>query len=125
MSPSMFGGCAIQGRRFNGRPAVSKTASGGSNPSAPAKHPEKTILGVGWEGSFMAADVKVWVEGTRDYFNDLKLEMRRVTWPNRKQVENTTAVVIVAVFAFAGYFAVVDNILVKFTTAIFHYFTGK
>src|SRR5438034_19621 len=28
-----------QGRRFNGRPAVSKTASGGSNPSAPAKHP--------------------------------------------------------------------------------------
>ena len=27
-----------QGRRFNGRPAVSKTASGGSNPSAPAIH---------------------------------------------------------------------------------------
>ncbi len=26
----------LQGRRFNGRPAVSKTASGGSNPSAPA-----------------------------------------------------------------------------------------
>ena len=26
-----------QGRRFNGRPAVSKTASGGSNPSAPAR----------------------------------------------------------------------------------------
>src|SRR5258706_2208230 len=30
---------ATQGRRFNGRPAVSKTASGGSNPSAPAKSP--------------------------------------------------------------------------------------
>ena len=40
----------------------------------------------------MAADVKVWVEGTKDYINDLKLEMRRVTWPNRKQVECTTAV---------------------------------
>src|ERR1041385_2685251 len=26
----------VEGRRFNGRPAVSKTASGGSNPSAPA-----------------------------------------------------------------------------------------
>ena len=31
--------------------------------------------------------------------------MRRVTWPNRKQVEGTTAVVIVSVFAFAAYFA--------------------
>src|SRR5437773_6413155 len=30
---------ATQGRRFNGRPAVSKTASGGSNPSAPANCP--------------------------------------------------------------------------------------
>ena len=31
----------------------------------------------------MAADVKVWVSETKDYFNDLKLEMRRVTWPGR------------------------------------------
>ena len=47
----------------------------------------------------MAADVKAWVDGTKEYVNDLKLEMRRVTWPNRKQVEGTTAVVIVSVFA--------------------------
>jgi preprotein translocase subunit SecE len=57
------------------------------------------------------ADDKNWIQGTRDYVNDLKLEMRRVTWPNRKQVEGTTAVVIVSVFAFAGYFAIVDGIL--------------
>ena len=37
--------------------------------------------------------------------------MRRVTWPNRKQVEGTTVVVIVSVFAFAAYFAVVDTLL--------------
>ena len=59
----------------------------------------------------MATDVKVWAQETKDYFNDLKLEMRRVTWPNRKQVEGTTAVVIISVFAFAAYFAVVDYIL--------------
>ena len=29
-------------------------------------------------------------QGTKDYINELKLEMRRVTWPNRKQVEGTT-----------------------------------
>jgi hypothetical protein len=31
-----FGPVAIQGRRLNGKPAVSKTVFGGSNPSAPA-----------------------------------------------------------------------------------------
>ena len=71
----------------------------------------------------MAADVKVWVEGTKDYFNDLKLEMRRVTWPNRKQVEGTTAVVIISVFAFAAYFAVVDSLLVKGIKGILDFFT--
>lgn len=71
----------------------------------------------------MAAEVKQWVDGTKDYFNDLKLEMRRVTWPNRKQVEATTAVVIVSVFAFAGYFAVVDSLLNKGLKGILDFFT--
>jgi len=68
-------------------------------------------------------DVKHWVEGTRDYVNDLKLEMRRVTWPNRKQVESTTAVVIFSVFAFAAYFFVVDSVLTKAVNAIFDFFS--
>jgi preprotein translocase subunit SecE len=48
-----------------------------------------------------------------------------VTWPNRKQVESTTAVVIISVFLFAGYFAIVDNILVKGENAVFHFFTAR
>ena len=71
----------------------------------------------------MAADVKVWAQETKDYFNDLKLEMRRVTWPNRKQVESTTAVVIVSVFAFAGYFEVVDTVLSAGVKGILNYFS--
>jgi preprotein translocase subunit SecE len=71
----------------------------------------------------MAADVKAWFDGTKDYFNDLKLEMRRVTWPNRKQVESTTAVVIFSVFAFAGYFAVVDTLLSRGLKAVLEFFT--
>jgi preprotein translocase subunit SecE len=71
----------------------------------------------------MAADVKQWVDGTKDYFNDLKLEMRRVTWPSRKQVESTTAVVIVSVFAFAAYFAVVDSVLSSGLKKVLDFFT--
>jgi preprotein translocase subunit SecE len=67
-------------------------------------------------------DVKTWIQGTKDYVNELKAEMRRVTWPNRKQVESTTAVVIVSVFAFAGYFAVVDKLLAVGITRLLNYF---
>jgi preprotein translocase subunit SecE len=71
----------------------------------------------------MADDGKNWLNGARDYINDLKLEMRKVTWPNRKQVEGTTAVVIVSVFAFAAYFAVVDKILTVGVTGVLKFFT--
>jgi len=69
------------------------------------------------------ADVKNWLQDTKDYINELKLEMRRVSWPNRKQVENTTAVVIFSVFAFAGYFAIVDSILSRGITGVLNFFT--
>jgi len=71
----------------------------------------------------MAADVKNWVDGTKDYVNDLKLEMRRVSWPNRKQVESTTAVVIISVFLFAGYFAIVDSLLQRGLKSVLDFFT--
>jgi preprotein translocase subunit SecE len=59
----------------------------------------------------MAEEKQNWIQSTRDYTDGLKAEMRKVTWPSRKQVESTTAVVIVSVFAFAAYFEVVDTAL--------------
>jgi preprotein translocase subunit SecE len=70
----------------------------------------------------MVEEKKNWVESTRDYINELKVEMRRVSWPNRKQVESTTAVVIFSVFAFAGYFFVVDSLLQRGIKGILNFF---
>jgi len=70
----------------------------------------------------MADEKKNWIQATKDYINDLKLEMRRVSWPNRQQVESTTAVVIVSVFILAGYFAVVDAILKRGISGILSFF---
>ncbi len=70
------------------------------------------------------AEGKNWIESTKDYVNDLKLEMRRVTWPNRKQVEGTTAVVIFSVFAFGAYFALVDKVCATIIGGVISYF-GK
>lgn len=69
------------------------------------------------------ADVNSWIQGTKDYINELKVEMRRVTWPNRKQVEGTTAVVIFSVFAFAAYFWIVDGILSAGVNRVFTAFS--
>jgi preprotein translocase subunit SecE len=69
------------------------------------------------------ANVAEWPKITKDYFNELKLEMRRVTWPNRRQVEGTTLVVIFSVFAFAAYFFVVDSLLTNSVTRVMNYFT--
>jgi preprotein translocase subunit SecE len=71
----------------------------------------------------MADEKKNWVQATTDYINELKLEMRRVSWPNRKQVESTTAVVIFSVFAFAGYFFVVDSLLQRGIKGILTFFS--
>jgi len=61
-----------------------------------------------------------WPMQMKNYFEELQMEMRRVTWPNWKQVRATTSVVIVAVFIFAAYFFVVDDVV---NTAIQKLFT--
>ena len=67
--------------------------------------------------------IKTWPKATKDYIDELKLEMRRVTWPTRKQVESTTVVVIVCVFAFAAYFKIVDTVLGGAVTRAIAYFS--
>jgi preprotein translocase subunit SecE len=59
------------------------------------------------------------VSRVRDYIDDLKTEMKHVTWPAKKQVQATTAVVIISVFLFAAYFAVVDQVLGRTISKIF------
>jgi len=67
--------------------------------------------------------VKSWPHATKDYIGELQLEMKRVTWPNRKQVQSTTAVVIVTVFAFAAYFKIVDIVINNTITRLYGFLT--
>jgi preprotein translocase subunit SecE len=76
----------------------------------------------GESGSFMQR-ASTWPLGVKNYFEELQTEMRRVTWPSWKQVRATTVVVIVAVFAFAAYFAVIDQIFLSLINKLFNAFT--
>jgi preprotein translocase subunit SecE len=74
------------------------------------------------QGNFVQR-VSSWPAEVKDYFEELRAEMRRVTWPSWKQVRATTTVVLFAVFAFAAYFAVVDQLVGSAVNKLFNTFT--
>ncbi len=63
-----------------------------------------------------------WPQQTKSYIEEVRGEMRRVSWPTWPQVRATTGVVIAAVFLFAAYFAVVDAIVNSAITKILAHF---
>ena len=58
----------------------------------------------------------------KSFFNDVKLEMKKVSWPGRKEVYGTTIVVIGAVFFFGIYLGLVDLLLKLGVDRIFRLF---
>jgi preprotein translocase subunit SecE len=47
----------------------------------------------------------------KQFFIDVRLEMRKVSWPGRREVYGTTIVVIFAVFFFGVYLGLIDLVL--------------
>jgi preprotein translocase subunit SecE len=66
-----------------------------------------------------------WPQQTKAYIDEVKAEMKRVTWPKWNQVRATTGVVIAATFLFAAYFGVVDLIVRASVDRIIKYFTHR
>ena len=54
-------------------------------------------------GRLMAAPGRI-----TGFFSDVRNELRKVTFPSRKEVQATTLVVIITVAVFAAYFEVID-----------------
>jgi len=76
------------------------------------------------ETKTLGSGILSWPTKVKDYVQDLQMEMKRVTWPNWKQVRATTTVVIIAVFVFAAYFYVVDLIVGRGINKLFSAFTA-
>ena len=47
----------------------------------------------------------------REFFHDVLVEFRRVSWPTRREVTGSTSVVIVMVVVLSAFLAVVDHAL--------------
>jgi preprotein translocase subunit SecE len=66
--------------------------------------------------------VKSWPDRVRSFYNDVRTEMRKVTAPSWKEVRATTTVVVITVFIFALYFAVIDYFIQHGVSYLFNYF---
>lgn len=66
-----------------------------------------------------------WPQQTKSYIDEVKAEMKRVTWPSWPQVRATTAVVIAATFLLSAYFWVVNTIVSAGIDRIIKYFTHR
>jgi len=73
-------------------------------------------------GGNFGEQIKSWPERIRTFYNDVRTEMRKVTAPSWKEVRATTTVVVITVFIFALYFAIIDYVIQHGVTALFGYF---
>ena len=76
------------------------------------------------EGGFLAT-LKSWPQRTKAFYTDVRTEMKKVTTPTRKEVQATTVVVIVTVFLFGLYFALIDKIIGTGIDKLLRYFTTR
>ena len=73
-------------------------------------------------GDSFGERMKSWPERVKVFYNDVRTEMKKVTSPSLKEVQATTTVVVITVFIFAAYFAVIDYFIQGGVTYLFHYF---
>ena len=72
------------------------------------------------------------VQGSREgffgrvgtFWRDVRQELRRVTWPSLREVQNTTIITIVAVAFFAAYLWSIDQIFAKLLNGFHKLFGG-
>jgi preprotein translocase subunit SecE len=69
--------------------------------------------------------LKSWPERVKTFYNDVRTEMRKVTTPSFKDVQATTAVVIITVFLFGLYFWAVDNTIGSGINYLFKYLVHR
>ena len=88
------------------------------------KRMAKSIAAAADDNSF-GGRLKSWPERVKTFYNDVRSEMKKVTAPSFKDVQATTAVVIITVFLFGLYFWIVDNTIGSGINYLFKYLTRR
>jgi preprotein translocase subunit SecE len=84
---------------------------GEGNMATPRPQPGDEAPGAESRVQFQVPRPPTWLGGVRHFAHEVALEMRKVSWPTRTEVINTTMVVIIAVFFFAFFLFGTDIVL--------------
>ena len=68
--------------------------------------------------------IKDWTGKSKQFYLDVRSEMKKVSWPGRQEVVGTTIVVVIAVFFFGVYLGLVDFLLQQGLAKLITYFRG-
>jgi len=66
--------------------------------------------------------IKDWADRAKQFYLDVRSEMKKVSWPSRQEVFSTTLVVIIAVLFFGAYLGLVDVALGNGVKRLLNYF---
>ena len=95
------------------------------NPDAPIVAPRTARFGEGPEGkparrerAHSAHRPPRFYERLWEFLHDTRAEMKRVSWPTRSHVQNTTIITLIAVIFFAIYLFLVDLALTQLVTGL-------
>jgi preprotein translocase subunit SecE len=76
----------------------------------------------------MAEEVSIhknaWEE-FRHYVADVRVEMKRVTWPGKQEIYGTTVMVILTTFLFGIYFYICDQVFSRTVASVLKFFLHR
>lgn len=106
----------IQRKKIGGRPKV-KTAKSQATIApqngnrAPAKSTPQAVASRQTVKAPVNYPGKKYVDASIQFLREVRVELRKVTWPSRKQTVGSTVVVIVLVLIISAFLGVVDVLL--------------
>jgi preprotein translocase subunit SecE len=90
---------------------VAASAEATIKPALPAKKKKASIptrRGSGLTKSESAGKIRGLVDRSIQFLREVKIELKKVTWPSRKQTVGSTAVVLILVFIISAFLGIVD-----------------
>ena len=71
-----------------------------------------------------ADKIKGWYQSSKQFYQDVRSEMKKVSWPSRDEVFGTTVIVVASVFFLGIYLGLIDAVLAQGFKKVLDYFTG-
>lgn len=85
--------------------AIAKSSVNGRKRKSPAAAKKKNVFAIG-DGQLLRDDN--FIGKSLQFFREVKVELKKVAWPSRKQTIGSTVVVVVLVFIVALFLGIVD-----------------